>query len=329
MDKFLTVEQLFQLFDSTSKMLQEELDCTYLEALAESGENLFHGDVIQDELSEITKKRLAKQYAEINLDKYSREDIRKGYQLAILKGMQENVQPNHQMTPDSMGMFIGYLVGKLTKGQPSFSLLDPAVGTGNLLFTVINSLPDKKIQSYGSDVDEVLVKLSYIGANLMEHSVQFFNQDSLEPLFVDPVDIVVSDLPIGYYPNDIRANEYEIRAEEGHTFAHHLFIEQSVNHLKPGGYGVFLIPNNLFESSQSPLLHEYIKHHAYIQGIVQLPNSMFKSEAAAKSILIIQKKSIEVTQPKNALLVQLPKLSNQEAMTGILAKIDHWFVEEK
>jgi site-specific DNA-methyltransferase (adenine-specific) len=27
--------------------------------------------------------------------------------------------------------------------------------------------------------------------------------------------------------------------------------------------------------------------------------------------------------------VQLPKLSNQEAMTGILAKIDQWFVEEK
>ena len=76
------------------------------------GKILFHGSILQDEVSELTEKRLKKQYEEINLDKFSKEEIRKAYQLVILKGMKENVQPNHQMTPDTVGMFVGYLVEK-------------------------------------------------------------------------------------------------------------------------------------------------------------------------------------------------------------------------
>ncbi len=94
-------------------LLQEELSCTYLEALAETGENLFQGAILQEELSELTVKRLKKQYEEIHLEKYSNEEIRKAYQLVILKGMKENVQPNHQMTPDSVGMLVAYLVDKV------------------------------------------------------------------------------------------------------------------------------------------------------------------------------------------------------------------------
>ena len=92
-------------------------------------------------------------------------------------------------------------------------MLDPAVGTGNLLFAILNQLTDKAIASYGVEIDETLIRLAYAGANLQEHPLEFFNQDSLEPLFIDPSDVVVSDLPIGYYPNDVRAAEYELKAE--------------------------------------------------------------------------------------------------------------------
>lgn len=133
------VEQLFTLFNETAIVLQEELSCTYLEALAETGENLFHGSVLQDELSEVTEKRLKKQYMEVNLGSFTKEEIRKAYQLVILKGMKESVQPNHQMTPDSVGMLLSYLVDKFMQ-QPSFRLLDPVIGTGNLVTTVLNQL---------------------------------------------------------------------------------------------------------------------------------------------------------------------------------------------
>ncbi|MFJ7727223.1 class I SAM-dependent methyltransferase [Neobacillus sp. NPDC097160] len=325
--KISPVEQLFTLFNETALILQEELSCSYLEALAETGENLFQGAILQEELSELTLKRLKKQYEEIHLVKYSNEDIRKAFQLVILKGMKENVQPNHQMTPDSVGMLVGYLVERFMK-QPSFRLLDPAVGTGNLLTTVLNHV-HKNITSIGVEIDDILIKLAYVNANLQEHPVQLFNQDGLEPLFIDPVEAVIADLPIGFYPNDIRAADYQLMAKEGHSYSHHLFIEQSVKHTTPGGYLFFLVPNGLFESEQAPQLHEFIKENLIIQGLLHLPTSMFKNKNSAKSILILQKKGEGVQPPKQALLVNLPSLSSAVGMDSILSKIEKWFQENK
>lgn len=325
--KISPVEQLFTLFNETALILQEEISCSYLEAIAETGENLFQGSILQAELSELTVKRLKKQYQEIQLEKYSNEEIRKAFQLVILKGMNENVQPNHQMTPDSVGMLVGYLVEKFMK-QPSFRLLDPAVGTGNLLTTVLNHL-HKEVSSIGVEIDDILIKLAYINANLQEHPVQLFNQDSLEPLFIDLVDAVIADLPVGFYPNDVRAADYQLKANVGHSYAHHLFIEQSVRHTLPGGYLFFLVPSSLFESEQALLLHEFIKEHVIVQGLLQLPASMFKNKASAKSIFVLQKKGEGVLPPKQALLVNLPNLSNVVEMDKILLKMDKWFQENK
>jgi site-specific DNA-methyltransferase (adenine-specific) len=321
------VEKLFTLFNETTLILQEELNCTYLEALAETGENIFHSSILQEELSELTVKRLKKQYEEIHLERFTNEEIRKAFQLVILKGMKENVQPNHQMTPDTVGMLVAYLVDKFVK-LPDSRLLDPAVGTGNLLTTVLNHL-HKKVEAIGVDIDDILIKLAYVNANLQEHSIQLFNQDSLEQLFIDPVDTVVADIPVGYYPNDIRAADYQLKAETGHSYSHHLFIEQSVRHTKPGGFLFFIIPNGLFESDQAPKLHEFFKENVIIQGLLQLPMSMFKNKQAAKSILVLQKKGDGVKPPKQALLVDLPSLSKVAEVDKILTKIDKWFQENK
>ena len=57
-----------------------------------------------------------------------------------------------------------------------------------------------------------------------------------------------------------------LKADKGHSYAHHLFIEQSIRYIKEGGYLFFLIPNGLFESEQAQKLHEYLKKNVYIQG---------------------------------------------------------------
>lgn len=324
-----SVEKLFTVFNVTADVIKDELDCTYLEALAETGENLFQEKILQKgELSELNFKRIEKSYKEVRLEEFSAEEIRKSFQLAILKGMKENVQPNHQMTPDSVGIFVGYLVNKFIPSQV-VRLLDPAVGTGNLLSTVINQQVNKTCVSIGSEIDDILIRLAYVNANLQRHQVELFNQDSLEPLFVDPVDAVICDLPVGYYPNDVRAHDYEIHVDSGHTYSHHLFIEQSTLHTKEGGYLFLVIPNGLFESEQSANLHEYIKNHLIVQGVIQLPLEMFKNKQAAKSLLILQKKGENVRPPKQALLVDLPRFSDGRAMQGILNQIDQWYIENK
>src|SRR5690625_6218698 len=97
------------------------------------------------------------------------------------------------------------------------------------------------------------------------------------PLLLDPVDLVVTDLPVGYYPDDIQASEYELKSNEGHSYSHHLFIEQRLNHTKPDGFLVFIIPETLFTSEQSASLHEFITTHAKIVGDIQFPQNAIVS----------------------------------------------------
>ena len=174
-----------------------------------------------------------------------------------------------------------------------------------------------------------MIKLAYVNANLQQTPVELFHQDSLQPLLVDPVDFVVCDLPVGYYPDDERAKEYRLKADEGHSYAHHLLIEQSINHTKPAGYLFFLIPNGLFESPEAPKLRDYLKDEVHIQSVISLPRTMFKNEKAAKSIFILQKKGPETKAPKQVLLVEFPSLSNMGEVENILRKIDAWIKENK
>lgn len=325
-----TVETLFSIFDSSAVILRKELDITYLEALVETGDNLFEGTILQEGLEQPTIERLEREYSKFNEENYKGEEIRKAFQLAILKGMKDGVQANHEMTPDAVGMFMSYLFHKFMKDQKEMTVLDPAVGTGNLLTTIFNGCPEgTNVNGFGVDVDDLLVKLALVNANLQKQAVEFFNQDGLAPLYIDPVDAVVCDLPVGYYPNEIGASEYTLQADEGMSYAHHLFIEQSVKHTKEGGYLFFLVPNFIFESDQAPKLHAFIKETCFVQGLLQLPVSMFKNEKNAKSIFVLQKKGQTIQMPKQALLVELPKFSNMQAMENIMNQINGWFAEQK
>jgi site-specific DNA-methyltransferase (adenine-specific) len=305
------VEKLFTFLDKGSKKLNENENMTYLDALVQTGESIFNNEDVQ----------------EIAIEDFTNEEIRKAYQLAILKGMKEAVQPNHTMTPDGVALFMGYLVNKVTEGLESFSLLDPAIGTGNLLSAILNQSP-KKVQSFGVDIDETLLKLAHISMNTQKHTIELFQQDSLKPLLISPVDMVVCDLPVGYYPDDSTAKDYELRADKGYSYAHHLFIEQSIHHTREGGYLFFLIPNFLFQSEQADKLNQFFREKAVIQGLLQLPTSMFKKEEQAKSILFVRKKGEEVKPPKQALLVDLPSFKNQQSMLNIMKQLDHWFTTE-
>ncbi|WP_174879988.1 class I SAM-dependent methyltransferase, partial [Metabacillus niabensis] len=269
------LENLFAVINETAELIAKECQLTYIEAVAETGENMFQGAILQEDMSEVTIKNIKRKYESIDINSFEKEEIRKAYQLAILKGLKDGAHPNHQMTPDTIGLFLGYLVSKFIDGKKELSILDPAVGTGNLLTTILNYLSTvEEITSYGVDVDDLLIKLAYIQANLQEHPIQFYNQDSLERLLIDPVDVTICDLPVGYYPNDVEASNYELKADEGHSYSHHLFIEQSMKHTKEDGYLFFIVPNSLFETNEAPKLNQYIKKVAIIQGFIQLPLSL-------------------------------------------------------
>lgn len=303
-----SMETLFNFIDEHAKKIQAAEDLTYIEGVLETTEMWLDGDITPSD------------------DQIQKEDVRKAIQLAILKGMKEHVQPHHQMTPDSLGLLVGYFVELLTSNKENVSILDPAAGTGNLLFTVLNFMKDKSTAS-AVEIDDMLIRLAASTGDLLQHPVTLYRQDALQPLLIDPVDIVVSDLPVGFYPDDKTASGYELKAKEGMSFAHHLMIEQAIRHTVEGGHLVLLVPQGIFESPQAKQLHTYFSNHAWIQAVVQLPGNLFKNEAHAKSLLVIQKKSPLLKKPKEVLLAKVPTMSNKESMALFFEKVKIWYKE--
>ncbi|MFJ7827063.1 class I SAM-dependent methyltransferase [Psychrobacillus sp. NPDC096623] len=299
------VEQIFTYIDQESSYIENEASGTYLE-----------GVVYALELWLSDKKRPS-------VNDAGKEEIRKAIQLAILKGMKKSAQVNHQMTPDAIGLLVSYFVNEMTKSKKELSILDPALGTGNLLYTVMNALPSENY-AFGVEIDDLLIQLAAQTGELLTHDIQLFRQDALKPLLIDPVDIVVSDLPVGYYPDAETAQEYFLHSTEEMSYAHHLFIEQSMKHVKQGGYLFFLVPDTIFESKQASKLHEFIKENGWIQAVIQFPNSIFKTKGQEKSLLILQKKSSDLKAPREVLLAKVPNMMNKEAMELFLKKVEIW-----
>lgn len=317
------VEHLFGWMDSTTQIIEQHLKEPYLDSLSIALETLFFQGA-EESMDDILTHKLHTALNQVNLEDYNAEDIRKAIQFTVLKGMKDTTQQQHLMTPESIALIIGYLVQKLVVDEKPIRIFDPASGTGNLLTTVISQL-NKPYEAFASEVDSTLIQLALVSANLQKIPIEFFHQDSLRPFLLDPVDLVVSDLPVGYYPDDIRAANYELKADEGHSFAHYLFIEQSMNYTNPGGYLMLMVPNFIFESEGADRLYPYIQKNAHIVGVIQLPESAFKSKKSSKCILILQKKGENTEGPKQPLLVQLPSLKNTSAMGDVLAKMNDWF----
>ncbi|WP_027964251.1 class I SAM-dependent methyltransferase [Halalkalibacillus halophilus] len=322
------INQLFEWLDQTSTTIEKKEDVPYIEAVIASSQLLFENE-IPENLEPSYEKELQDKLKEIKLEDFPLEVRRKAMQLVILKGMKGFTQQQHYITPDTIGMFIGYLVQKFMDGKKSFRMFDPACGSANLLLTLLNQLKDVDVKAFGSEVDPTLIRLAFNHTNLQERQIEYFHQDSLKPILLEPVDLVVADLPIGFYPDDENASQYDLKAEEGHSFAHHLFIEQSLKYTNPEGYLFFIVPSFLFESEQKDQLQSFLKKHAHINAVLELPDTMFKDEKLSKSILVLQKKGEETKDPNQVMLAQLPSFKDVHAMNGIMKQMEDWFKNER
>lgn len=274
-----------------------------------------------------TVKRLTALYQQAAWQQYDAETVRRAIQLAMLKAIRvDEIQANHQLTPDTIAYIMGYLVTRLERGKDELTLLDLTVGTGNLLTAVVTQLQAVvgKIDAYGVDNDDTMLAIAQLSSNLQQMSLNLVHQDALDPLLVPASDLVVADLPIGYYPVDDNAAGYATHAKTGHSFVHHLLLEQAIHQLKPGGIGVFLVPSQLFQTAEAKGLLKWLPHNAYLQGLLNLPSELFANTNAQKAILILQKPGANAKQVKQVMLGEFPSFKDQSAFQKFVAEIVQW-----
>ena len=266
---FEKIEQAYTYLLENTQSIQNELSTNFYDALIEQNAMYLDGKTDLDIVKNNSKK-----LKELGL---SKEEWRRAYQFLFMKAAQtEPLQANHQFTPDAIGFIITFLIDQLAKSD-QLDVLEVGSGTGNLAETIVNN-SRLKIDYLGLEVDDLLIDLSASIADVMGSSVVFAQGDAVRPQVLKESDLIISDLPIGYYPDDAIAQRYQVASSEGHTYAHHLMMEQALKYLKPQGVAIFLAPNNLLTSPQSDLLKDLVERqgsdpcHADLARI-----SLFKS----------------------------------------------------
>ncbi|WP_373761120.1 class I SAM-dependent methyltransferase [Streptococcus ferus] len=310
---FEKIEQAYQLLLENTKLIESKLDISIYEALIE--QNAYYLGEASDEATIMANNGRLR---ELGL---TAEEWRRSFQFLFLKASQEQpLQANHQFTPDSIGFIILYLLEELTPQLSSFDLLEIGSGTGNLAETlVINSR--KKIDYLGIEADDLLIDLSASIADVIGSDIRFVQEDAVRPQILKESDVIVSDLPIGYYPHDHLAKRYQVGAKTGHTYAHHLLMEQALKYLKQDGIAIFLAPSNLLTSEQSALLKDWLRHHASLLAVVALPEAFFGSQQYVKSLFVLQKQR---QQPVEAFVYPLSDLQNPDAITAFMKNFQNW-----
>lgn len=326
------LEETYQKFQLALTSLKDAQKLDTFSAVIETFANLLDEDEFQQaDYPESLQETLAQQYQEIDLWALKPQQRRLLLQMIILKTYQtEKIQANHQMTPDTIGLLVGYLVEKMTANKSKLKLCDLAIGTGNLLATVVQGLlqANKDLQLSGIDNDDTQLTLASLAFELLQQPINLLHQDALAPLVLDLQDVIIGDLPVGYYPLDQRSQGYMLHFEEGHAYTHYLMIEQTLRYLQPAGLGILLVPSDLFMQKAGTKVLECIKASGYFQAFLNLPANLFNANQSQKSILVIQKHGSTAKQAKQVLLGDFPDLKDQLATNEFLTTIEEWIKQE-
>ena len=176
------------------------------------------------------------------------------------------------------------------------SILELGSGMGILGASFLTSI-SKKVDYLGIELDDLLIDLAASISEVMGLPAVYVQGDAVRPQILKESDVVVSDLPLGYYPDDQIASRYQVAAKNEHTYAHHLLMEQSLKYLKKDGYAIFLAPSNLLTSPQSELLKDWLRENAQIVAMISLPEDLFAQATQSKAIFVLQKKQDKDLEP--------------------------------
>lgn len=314
---FEKIEQAYTYLLENVQIIQNDLATSFYDALIEQNGIYLDG---QTNLEQVKKNNQALKRLALRKEEWLRT-----YQFLLMKASQtEPLQANHQFTPDAIGHLMIFLIEELWSAE-ELSLLELGSGMGILGASFLTSM-NKKVDYLGIELDDLLIDLAASMAEVMDLQMGFVQGDAVRPQVLKESDIIVSDLPIGYYPDDQIASRYQVAANDEHTYAHHLLMEQSLKYLKTGGYAIFLAPSNLLTSPQSDFLKSWLTEQAQLVAIIALPEDLFAQGAQPKTIFVLRKKVGEGLEP---FVYPLTSLRDPEILLEFKENFQNWCQEHE
>ena len=294
------IEIMFDVLDESATILYEKYKTPYLEGVIKTCENIVSNTVdISDEDTRVELEGKIKRISNITFQK---EEIRKAFQFACLKGYKHANISNQMITPETIGIFMNYLVKKLYE-KKRLNILDPVSGTGNLIACIANHLAED-INLFCVEKDMLSYKLSLTLLELLGYGEQVFYQDSLT-YKSHKMDLIVGDF------SGIKEKEI------------YSLIKHHGNNILSGGFLIGLFDEVSVNEKTLIKYSKEINDIWKLFGLLKLPKGILNNQN--KSIIIFQKAGSKVFQPKKFLFVDLPEFSNKEDMKIVINQINDWF----
>ncbi len=301
------LELFYDCVDQSNDILYEAFHKSYFDLIEMTVQNILAGEVVCD-CDEETKNKLNQIYDQLVGVDFTVEDVRKAMQAIFLKGFKEMRILNGNTTPDTLGIFIAYLITKLNANK-KITILDPLCGTGNLLHTVINHL-DKECTSFACDHDVWMTKLTKMVSDLLGIPVELYLQDTRN-LSLKDMDCILFDMP-------------NVILEEKKSYFPYEDILHYKEMLKPDGAMIAILGSDFFNYDKNQEFKKQLLQDCSIIGLIELPDSMFV--AKPKIILVIQKCMLD---KKNCFMVKLPSFTDVKEFNKSLMEIEAWFENNK
>ena len=301
------LELFYDCVDQSNDILYEAFHKSYFDLIEMTVQNILAGEVVCD-CDEETKNKLNQIYDQLVGVDFTVEDVRKAMQAIFLKGFKEMRILNGNTTPDTLGIFIAYLITKLNANK-KITILDPLCGTGNLLHTVINHL-DKECTSFACDHDVWMTKLTKMVSDLLGIPVELYLQDTRN-LSLKDMDCILFDMP-------------NVILEEKKSYFPYEAILHYKEMLKLDGAMIAILGSDFFNYDKNQEFKKQLLQDCSIIGLIELPDSMFV--AKPKIILVIQKCMLD---KKNCFMVKLPSFTDVKEFNKSLMEIEAWFENNK
>ncbi|ETA73555.1 type I restriction-modification system subunit M [Ligilactobacillus equi] len=217
-------------------------------------------------------------------------------------------------TPHEVSQVLAKLVslGFETKDD-SVSVYDPTMGSGSLLLTVGNEIPEGRrttIRYYGQELNTTTYNLARM--NLMMHGVSYDNMtlrnaDTLEMdwpdgLSKDGVDHPRSfDAVVANPPYSLRWDNNESKLKDARfkdygklapkTKADYAFLLHSLYHLQEDGTAAIVLPHGvLFRGAAEGVIRKALINKNQIDAVIGLPANLFYSTGIPTLIMVLKKR---------------------------------------
>lgn len=186
----------------------------------------------------------------------------------------------------------------------NMKILDPAVGTGELLKAA--KMRSNDLELHGWDVDQNIIKIASESLPEAKYRLQSVH-DNIPQKYKEYFDIVIGNPP--YF--ELKKSEYNasdfITASGGRTNIYGLFFEKYLPLLKPNGIMAYIVPPSMNAGAYFKHLRKFILENTTIKNIKIIRNNThFKNALTSVQVIILQK-TLDPNPSENSFIIDFNK----------------------